>query len=43
MPKSKGRWWDKLTPYKKIPLLNKNETPFKFFWWDRYAEIEELD
>ena len=43
MPKSKGKWWDKLTPYKKIPLLNKNETPFKFFWWDRYAEIEELD
>lgn len=43
MPKSKGKWWDALTPYGKIPLLNKNETPFKFFWWDRYAEIEELD
>jgi hypothetical protein len=43
MSKSKGKWWDKLTPYKKIPLLNKNETPFKFFWWDRYAEIEESD
>jgi len=43
MPKSKGKWWDSLTPFRKIPLLNKNETPFKFFWWDRYAEIEELD
>ncbi|MGB2402064.1 MAG: Amuc_1102 family pilus-like protein [Akkermansiaceae bacterium] len=43
MAKSKGKWWDTLTPYRKIPLLNKNETPFKFFWWDRYAEIEELD
>ncbi len=43
MSRKKGKWWDALTPYKKIPLLNKNETPFKFFWWDRYAEIEELD
>jgi hypothetical protein len=43
MPKSRGKWWDSLTPFRKIPLLNKNETPFKFFWWDRYAEIEELD
>ncbi|MDG1357230.1 MAG: hypothetical protein P8P36_03455 [Akkermansiaceae bacterium] len=43
MSKKKGKWWNVLTPYKKIPLLNKNETPFKFFWWDRYAEIEELD
>lgn len=43
MSKSKGRWWSELVPYRKIPLLNKNETPFKFFWWDRYAEIEELD
>ena len=39
--KSKGKWWDDLPRYNKIPLRNKNETPFKFFWWDRYAEIEE--
>jgi len=38
---SKGKWWDELARYNKIPLRNKNETPFKFFWWDRYAEIEE--
>lgn len=38
---SKGAWWDTLPRYNKIPLRNKNETPFKFFWWDRYAEIEE--
>lgn len=25
----------------KVPLLNKYETPFKFLWWDRYAEIQE--
>ena len=24
----------------KYPLLDKNETPFKFLWWDRYLEIE---
>jgi len=34
-------WWQKYSRYDKIPLLNKNETPFKFLWWDRYAEIEE--
>ncbi len=34
-------WWTKLSRYDKIPLLNKNETPFKSLWWDRYAEIEE--
>ena len=42
---SKGKvgWWvsGKLARYDKIPLRNKNETPFKFLWWDRYAEIEE--
>jgi len=42
---SKGRpgWWvnGKLARYDKITLRNKNETPFKFLWWDRYAEIEE--
>jgi hypothetical protein len=38
-------WWnsasDKISRTEKIPLLNKYETPFKIFWWDRYAEIEE--
>jgi len=24
-----------------VPLLNKNETPFRAMWWDRYAEISE--
>jgi len=41
LPASKGDWWNALPRYNKIPLRNKNETPFKFFWWDRYAEIEE--
>lgn len=34
-------WWTKISRYDAIPLRNKNETPFKFLWWDRYAEIEE--
>jgi hypothetical protein len=25
----------------KFPLLNKNETPFKMLWYDRFAEISE--
>lgn len=35
-------WWNsgQLSRYDKIPLLNKAETPFKFLWWDRFAEIE---
>lgn len=39
----KPGWWTKpgLTSFDKIPLLNKNETPFKALWWGRYAEIEE--
>jgi hypothetical protein len=41
---SKGKigWWTsgKLSRYDRIPLLNKDETPFKFLWWDRYAEIK---
>lgn len=41
LSKSKGAWWEELSPYNKIPLRNKNETPFKFLWWDRYPEIEE--
>ena len=41
--KGKPGWWTsgQLSRYDKIPLRNKNETPFKFLWWDRYAEIEE--
>jgi hypothetical protein len=40
--KGKPGWWvsSKLSKYDRIPLLNKNETPFKFLWWDRYAEIK---
>lgn len=34
-------WWLQISRYDKIPLLNKNDTPFKALWWDRYAEIEE--
>ncbi len=38
--KEKPGWWrsNKLSRYDKIPLRSKDETPFKFFWWDRYAE-----
>jgi len=36
-------WWNspKLSRTDKYKLLNKSETPFKIFWWDRYAEIQE--
>lgn len=35
-------WWTSanLSRGDQFPLSNKNETPFKNFWWDRYAEIE---
>ena len=35
-------WWQSASMQRtnKYPLLNKNETPFKFLWWDRYLEIE---
>lgn len=41
--KGKVNWWTSgsLSRSNKIPLLNKNETPFKLLWWDRYAQIEE--
>lgn len=34
-------WWTKISRYDAIPLRDKSETPFKFLWWDRYAEIDE--
>lgn len=42
--KQKAGWWKSSSSLGRgdaFPLLNKNETPFKPFWWDRYAEIEE--
>lgn len=41
--KMKAGWWESpsLSRTDKYPLLNKYQTPFKMFWWDRYAEIEE--
>lgn len=40
--KGKADWWSSgsLSRSDKIPLLSKNETPFEFLWWDRYAEIK---
>lgn len=41
--KKKPGWWDipspSLVPTDSFPLLNKNETPFAMFWYDRYPEI----
>jgi hypothetical protein len=36
-------WWDSpsLARTDKFPLLDKNQTPFKILWWDRYAEIQD--
>jgi len=36
-------WWNSgsLSRSDTIQVFNKNETPFKPFWYDRYAEIEE--
>lgn len=43
--KDKPGWWAISSPSiartDKFPLLDKNETPFKALWWDRYAEIKE--
>jgi hypothetical protein len=38
-----GEWWDQPTlgQMTGVLLLDKNETPFKTFWWDRYGEIQE--
>lgn len=39
----KSGWWNSpnLARGDRFPLLNKAETPFKIYWWDRYAEVEE--
>ena len=39
-------WWNaeapkSLTVTQKFPLLSKDQTPFKLFWYDRYAEIKQ--
>jgi hypothetical protein len=42
--KEKVGWWTagSLSDQSdKFPLLNKNETPFQLFWYDRYAEIQK--
>lgn len=42
--KEKEGWWNagSLSDQSdKFPLLNKDETPFSMFWWDRYAEIQK--
>jgi hypothetical protein len=41
--KGKAGWWTSgnLSRTDKVPLLNKDETPFKLAWYDRYAEIKE--
>ena len=40
----KHGWWDKggdkLVRSEVVRLLDKSETPFSIFWWDRYAEVE---
>lgn len=41
-PRKGELWWTaaSLSKSAQVPLLNKNETPFKAFWYDRYAEIK---
>ena len=38
--RDKPGWWksSSLSKYNKVELLSKDETPFYYFWWDRYAE-----
>jgi hypothetical protein len=42
--KGKVGWWkassEKISASTSVPLLSKNETPFAFMWWDRYAEVK---
>jgi len=41
--KERPGWWNapSLARSDKFPLLDKNQTPFRTMWWDRYAEILE--
>ena len=41
--KDKAGWWNapSLSRSDKFPLLDKNQTPFRDMWWDRFAEILE--
>jgi hypothetical protein len=41
--KMKSGWWQapSLARGDQYPLLNKDETPFKLYWYDRYAEIQK--
>lgn len=46
--KFKAGWWTAdapktVTVTQKFPLLSKDQTPFKLFWYDRYAEIRQKD
>lgn len=46
--KFKAGWWNAAAPEsvtvtEKYPLLSKDQTPFKLFWYDRYAEIKAKD
>lgn len=46
MDSSSGKpgWWNStssmIVPTDSYPLLNKDETPFSIFWYDRYPEIQ---
>ena len=42
LKRGKPPWWEHstLSDSKSIKLQSKNETPFKFLWYDRYAEVE---
>lgn len=42
--KMKEGWWNAASlsdQSSRFPLLNKSETPFAMFWYDRYAEIQK--
>jgi len=41
--KGKPGWWNSpsLSRTDKYPVLNKDETPFRDLWYDRYAEIQK--
>jgi len=39
---SEANWWDSPSLLKSslVELMSKDETPFKFHWWDQYGEIK---